>query len=88
MMMQKILNSFSLSSEQFSLSCTSVFYTNVIKTIPYFFRKQAQVARIEAEKEGIVVPLTLEDYCIKTQVKSTTQEPQVSITFSEILNKG
>lgn len=36
------------------------------------------MARIEAEKEGIVVPLTLEDYCIKTQVKSTTQEPQVS----------
>lgn len=41
------------------------------------YRKQAQVARMEAEKEGIVVPLTLEDYCIKTQVKSTTQEPQV-----------
>lgn len=32
---------------------------------------------MDAEKEGIVVPLTLEDYCIKTQVKSQTQEPQV-----------
>lgn len=32
---------------------------------------------MDAEKEGIVVPLTLEDYCIKTQVKSSTQEPQV-----------
>ncbi|XP_039759214.1 ubiquitin-conjugating enzyme E2 R2 isoform X1 [Pararge aegeria] len=44
-------------------------YENII-------RKQAQVARVDAEKEGIVVPLTLEDYCIKT-VKST-QEPQAS----------
>ncbi|CAH2984506.1 unnamed protein product [Chilo suppressalis] len=35
---------------------------------------------MEAEKEGIVVPLTLEDYCIKTQVKSTTQEPQLDMT--------
>lgn len=39
------------------------------------------MARTEAEKEGIVVPLTLEDYCIKTQVKSTTQEPQVCTLF-------
>lgn len=48
-------------------------YENII-------RKQAQVARMDAEKEGIVVPLTLEDYCIKTQVKSTTQEPQLDMT--------
>ncbi|CAH2235009.1 jg1280 [Pararge aegeria aegeria] len=46
-------------------------YENII-------RKQAQVARVDAEKEGIVVPLTLEDYCIKT-VKST-QEPQLDMT--------
>lgn len=26
------------------------------------------VARVEAERDGIQVPLTLEDYCIKTQV--------------------
>lgn len=26
-------------------------------------------ARAEAERDGIQVPLTLEDYCIKTQVK-------------------
>lgn len=25
-------------------------------------------ARVEAERDGIQVPLTLEDYCIKTQV--------------------
>ncbi|VVD04975.1 unnamed protein product, partial [Leptidea sinapis] len=45
-------------------------YENII-------RKQAQAARIEAEKEGIVVPLTLEDYCIKTQVKATMHDAQV-----------
>lgn len=27
-------------------------------------------ARVEAERDGIQVPLTLEDYCIKTQVNS------------------
>ncbi|KAF9424845.1 hypothetical protein HW555_000146, partial [Spodoptera exigua] len=55
-------------------------YENII-------RKQAQVARTEAEKEGIVVPLTLEDYCIKTQVKSTTQEPQVCTYLKELSPK-
>ena len=34
-------------------------YENII-------RKQVQAARLEAEKDGIKVPLTLEDYCIKT----------------------
>lgn len=48
------------------------------------------MARVEAEKEGIVVPLTLEDYCIKTQVKATTHEAQVrikSILFKKNLVK-
>lgn len=31
--------------------------------------KQVSAARLEAEKDGVVVPLTLEDYCIKTKVK-------------------
>ncbi|VVD04974.1 unnamed protein product [Leptidea sinapis] len=48
-------------------------YENII-------RKQAQAARIEAEKEGIVVPLTLEDYCIKTQVKATMHDAQLDMT--------
>lgn len=34
-------------------------YENII-------RKQVQAARLEAERDGIKVPLTLEDYCIKT----------------------
>lgn len=41
-----------------------------------FFRKQALLAKVEAEKEGIVVPLTLEEYCLKP--KTNNQEPQVS----------
>lgn len=43
-------------------------------------RRQAMAARAEAERDGIQVPLTLEDYCIKTQVKPNTSEPQVEMT--------
>ncbi|KAK0168836.1 hypothetical protein PV327_002603 [Microctonus hyperodae] len=41
-------------------------YENII-------RKQAQAAKVEAEKEGIVVPITLEDYCIKTRARPAEQ---------------
>lgn len=44
---------------------------------PNIIRKQAQAARVEAEKEGIVVPLTREEYCIKNSTK--TQEPQLDV---------
>lgn len=37
-------------------------YKNII-------RKQVAASKAEAEKDGVVVPMTLEDYCIKTQVK-------------------
>lgn len=46
------------------------------------FRKQALAAKAEAEKEGIVVPLTLEDYCIKPKSKPSNQEPPVSLSLS------
>lgn len=42
--------------------------------ISSFHRKQAQAAKTEAEKEGIVVPLTLEDYCIKTRARPAEQQ--------------
>ncbi|OXU24511.1 ubiquitin-conjugating enzyme E2 R2 [Nasonia vitripennis] len=42
-------------------------YENII-------RKQAQAAKVEAEKEGIVVPVTLEDYCIKTRARPAEQQ--------------
>lgn len=48
-------------------------YENII-------RKQATAARAEAERDGIQVPLTLEDYCIKTQVKARSSESQVEMT--------
>lgn len=35
-------------------------------------------ARIEAEKDGVVVPLTLEDYCRKPKAKAA--EPPVDMT--------
>lgn len=37
-------------------------------------------ARAEAERDGLKVPLTLEDYCIKTQVKPNSSEQQVEMT--------
>jgi hypothetical protein len=40
-------------------------------------RKQALQAKSEAEKEGIVVPLTLEEYCLKPKTNPNV-EPQVS----------
>ena len=30
-------------------------------------RKQVEATRADADKDGVVVPLTLEDYCIRTQ---------------------
>lgn len=44
----------------------------------FYGRKQALAAKAEAEKEGIVVPLTLEDYCIKPKSKPSNQDPPVS----------
>nr|XP_053644965.1 ubiquitin-conjugating enzyme E2 R2-like [Cherax quadricarinatus] len=41
-------------------------YENII-------RKQVMSSRSEAERDGVVVPLTQEDYCIKTKVKPDTE---------------
>ncbi|KAG8230528.1 hypothetical protein J437_LFUL011530 [Ladona fulva] len=37
-------------------------YENII-------RKQVAASRLEADRDNVVVPITLEDYCIKTKVK-------------------
>lgn len=42
------------------------------------FRKQVSAARLEAEKDGVVVPLTLEDYCRKPKAKAV--EPPIDMT--------
>lgn len=47
---------------------------------PNIIRKQAQAAKAEAEKEGIIVPTTLEEYCIKSKTKPSSQEPQLDMT--------
>ncbi|XP_017100420.2 ubiquitin-conjugating enzyme E2 R2 isoform X2 [Drosophila bipectinata] len=40
---------------------------------PNIIRKQALAANAEAKREGIVVPTTLEDYCLKPTRKPTTE---------------
>ncbi|KAH8378823.1 hypothetical protein KR009_001665 [Drosophila setifemur] len=40
---------------------------------PNIIRKQALAANAEAKREGIVVPMTLEDYCLKPTRKPTTE---------------
>jgi hypothetical protein len=64
-------NQFKIQSLSLSLMC-------VILTI---CRKQALQAKLEAEKEGIVVPLTLEEYCLKPKPNPNNQEPQVRVAF-------
>lgn len=49
---------------------------NLIFFFCCFNRKQTLSAKLEAEKDGVIVPLTLEDYCIKPKHKPP-QEPQV-----------
>lgn len=34
------------------------------------FSKQVSGARAEAEKDGVAIPTTLEEYCIKTKISS------------------
>ena len=44
-----------------------------------FFRKQVIGTKEEAEKDGVKVPLTLQDYCVT--VKPKTSEPSQDIDF-------
>ncbi|XP_037940584.1 ubiquitin-conjugating enzyme E2 R2 [Teleopsis dalmanni] len=47
---------------------------------PNIIRKQALAANAEAKKEGIIVPMTLEDYCIKPVLKPIS-EPLLDANF-------
>lgn len=49
-------------------------YENII-------RKQVSASRLEAEKDNVVVPLTLEDYCIKTKAKPTEHSIDMMADF-------
>lgn len=39
-------------------------------------RKQVEASKKEADKDGVKVPTTLEEYCVKTVVKSPMEEPE------------
>ena len=46
-------------------------------TLIYFFinkRKQVAATRADAEKDGVIVPTTLEDYCVKSSQKEDQNE--------------
>lgn len=47
-------------------------------------RKQAYAAKIEAAKEGIVVPVTLEDYCIKTNASPAEQQLDMADFYDDL----
>ncbi|ALC44733.1 CG7656 [Drosophila busckii] len=40
---------------------------------PNIIRKQALAANVDAKREGVVVPMTLEDYCLKPTPKPSTE---------------
>lgn len=42
---------------------------SIFNTVFLYIRKQVQSTRIEAEKDGVTIPMTLEDYCVKTKVR-------------------
>lgn len=53
-----------------NLDNISVFrFMKVIDLFVTLCRKQVSGGRAEADKDGVVIPTTLEEYCIKTQVK-------------------
>ena len=39
-----------------------------------FFSKQVQASRLEAEKDGVVVPTTMEEYCMKAKPLKPAQD--------------
>lgn len=53
---------------------------------PNIIRKQALAANADAIKEGIVVPMTLEDYCIKPKRKENTEPTLDSNFFDDVFD--
>jgi len=50
------------------------------KEYEHIIRKQVGKSRTEAEKEGITVPTTVEEYCIKTKPESQSSENFMDLT--------
>ena len=53
---------------------------------PNIIRKQALAANADAKKEGVVVPMTLEDYCIKPKRKEPTEPTLESNFFDDVFH--
>ena len=47
---------------------------NVSLTIFFLCRKQVQASRTDAEKDGVVVPTTMEEYCMKAKPLRPAQD--------------
>lgn len=41
------------------------------------------LSRLEAERDGVVVPLTQEDYCIKTKVKKDVENVDMADFYDD-----
>ena len=44
-------------------------------------RKQVSATKADAEKDGVTVPMTLQDYCITSKTHSTAASASVDVDF-------
>ena len=49
----------------------------MIQYIYFIFSKQVQASRLEAEKDNVVVPTTMEEYCMKAKPLKPAQDRYV-----------
>lgn len=52
-----------------------------IVSIFHLHRKQVAASRAEAEKDNVVVPTTIEEYCIKHRSKPTVEDVDILTDF-------
>ena len=60
-----------------------VFVFKVCFKICFFFRKQVTASKLEAEKDNVVVPTTLEEYCIKHKHRSDDVETDLADFYDD-----
>lgn len=80
----KIKNMKILSSKSFTLLIVNENWTEYFRfdKCLCFFRKQVVSGRLEAERDGVVVPLTLEDYCkVSSTARSSTSAAAMDSDF-------
>ena len=59
------------SSSDFSVVNSISESISVLTNIPTNCRKQVQLSKAEAEKDNVVVPMTMEEYCMKPKPRSS-----------------